>query len=78
MVGKNENLIFHEDFLNMDISITIPCRAFKSETCIHGIWMEGTLPQNFDFGLSFYFMKCRNVYIHHIPVKFPPFNIAKC
>ena len=24
MIGKNENLIFHELFLNMDISVNIP------------------------------------------------------
>ena len=29
IVSKNENMIFHEYFLNMDISLTIPYQAFK-------------------------------------------------
>ena len=29
IVSKNENVIFHEYFLNMDISLTIPYQAFK-------------------------------------------------
>ena len=29
IVSKNENVIFHEYFLNMNISLTIPYQAFK-------------------------------------------------
>ena len=63
MVGKNENLIFHQHFLNMDISLPITYKSFKFSTCIHEIWMQGKVSQNFDLGPSFDFMKCRNLII---------------
>ena len=62
MVGKNENLIFHEYFLNMDTSLNIASKPFKFSTYIHKIQMEGSLSQNFDLGPSFHFMKCRKLY----------------
>ena len=58
MVGKNENLIFHEYFFNMEISLTIPHKAFRFKTCIHEIQMEGSMFQNSELGPSFYSMKC--------------------
>ena len=33
IVSKNENVIFHECGLNMDISLSIPYQAFKFQTC---------------------------------------------
>ena len=63
MVGKNENLIFYQLFLNMDISLPITYKSFKFSTCIHEIWMQGSMSQNFDLGPSFDFMKCRNLNI---------------
>ena len=56
MVGKNE-------YLNMDISLLITYKSFKFSTCIHEIWMQGSVSQNFDLGPSFDFTKCRNLNI---------------
>ena len=63
MFGKNENLIFHEYFFNMDISLNIPYKHFKFSTSIHKIQMEGSVSQNFDLGPNFHFMKCRSLYL---------------
>ena len=46
--------IFHVYFVNMDISLIIA--VFM---CIADIYMEGSVSQNFDLGLSFCFMQCR-------------------
>ena len=60
------NLIFREllilnhfldfYFLNMDISLNICFSEMKFCTLAHNILLEGSVSQNFDFGLSFYFM----------------------
>ena len=63
MFGKNENLIFYQHFLNMDISLPVSYKSFKFLTCIHEIWMQGKVSQNFDLGPSFDFMRCRNLNI---------------
>ena len=86
MVGKNENLIFHEYLLNMDTSLNIACKPFKFSTYIHKIWIEGSkfstyihkmwiegsMSQNFDLGPSFHFMKCRKL---HFLKTYPFFDI---
>ena len=51
----------------MDISVAIPCRHSKFETSIYEIKMEGSVSQNFDLGVSFSFMKCRNLLIKKSP-----------
>ena len=63
MVRKSENVIFHQHFLNIDISLPISYKPFKFSTCIHEIWVQGRVSQNFDLGPSFDFMKCRNLNI---------------
>ena len=63
MFGTNENLIYYQHFFNMDISLPILYKSFKFSTCIHEIWMQGRVSQNFDLGPSFDFMKCRNLNI---------------
>ena len=64
MISEYTFLIFFIHFFNMDISVTIPYIPFKLSNfnCIHEIWMQGNLSQNYDLGPSFYFMKCRNLY----------------
>ena len=61
MVRKNKNVIFHEYFLNMDISFPTEYKQFKFSTCIHEIQMQGTVSQIFDLGPSFDVIKCRNL-----------------
>ena len=63
MVGKNIYLIIYQHLFNMDISLPITYKSFKFSTCIHEIWMQGSVSQNFDIGPSFDFMKCRNLNI---------------
>ena len=63
MVRKRENVILYQHFLNIDISLPIPYKPFKFSTCIHEIWVQGSVSQNFDLGPSFDFMKCRNLNI---------------
>ena len=60
MVRKNENVIFHEYFFNMDISLPVSHKPFKFSTCIYEIQIKEILSQIFDLGPSFDFMKCRN------------------
>ena len=50
LVGKNENLIFHEHFFNMDIS----CQIQREES----------MSQNVDLGHTggFYLIKCRGLH----------------
>ena len=40
----------------MDISVTNNSTRINFLPCVHNIYMEGTVSQNFDIGLSFYFM----------------------
>ena len=35
ILGKNENVIFQQHFLNMDISLPISYAPFKFSACIH-------------------------------------------
>ena len=51
--------IFHVYFLNMDISLIIAPISLKSCMCIAETYMEGSVSQNSDLGLSFCFMQCR-------------------
>ena len=60
MINENEILIFHEDFLNMNISLHVAHKSIIFKTYIKDVWMEGSMSQNFDLGLSFHFIKCRN------------------
>ena len=52
-------LIFHVYFFNVDISLIIALICLKECMYIADIGMEGSMSQNFDLGLSFYFMLCR-------------------
>ena len=52
-----KNLIFHVNFLNMDISIIIALICLKICMCISEICMEGSMSQNFDLGLSFCYVE---------------------
>ena len=45
-------------FLNMDISLIMALISLKICMCIAEIYMEGTVSQNFDLGLSFCFVQC--------------------
>ena len=54
-----KTLIFHVYFFNMDISLIIAPICLNIYMCIAEIWMEGSVSQNFDLGLSFCFMLCR-------------------
>ena len=40
----------------MDISVNIHHFKVKFSVCNHNIPLEGSVSQNFDLGLSFYFM----------------------
>ena len=60
IVGENEILTFHEDFLNKDISVHIGHKSVKFLTYIHDIWIEGSVSQNFDLRISLNFIKCEN------------------
>ena len=61
-VRKNENVFFHKHLLNMDISLNNLYKALKCSACIHEIWKQGSMSQDFDLGPRFYFMKCRNLH----------------
>ena len=52
-------LIFDVYFLNMDISPNIVFTSLKICMCIAEIYMEGSMSQHFDLGLSFCLMLCR-------------------
>ena len=54
-----KTLLFHVIFFNMDISLIIAPICLKISMCIAEIFMEGSMSQNPDSGLSFYFMLCR-------------------
>ena len=51
--------IFHVYFFNMDISLIIAPISLKICICIAETYMEGSVSQNFDLGISFCFMQCR-------------------
>ena len=51
--------IFHVYFLNMDISLIIASISLKMCMCIAETYMEGSVSQDFDLGISFCFMQCR-------------------
>ena len=54
--SKSENMLFHDIFLNKDISITIQDTAMKCWMNNLHIHLEGSVSQIFDLGPSFYFM----------------------
>ena len=54
--NKSKNLIFDKIFLNVHSSITIAYKDFKFCLLIPHIHSEGTVSQNFNLGLSLYFM----------------------
>ena len=56
-----KTLIFPVYFFNMDISLIIAPICLRICMCIVEIWMEGSMSQNFDLGLSFCFMLCRGM-----------------
>ena len=60
MVRKDENVIFHEYFCNMDISLPVSHKQYKFSTCIYEIQMQGKVSQILDLGPRFDFMKYRN------------------
>ena len=60
----------------MDMSVNIPYTPFRFEPSIYKIQMQGLISQNCDLGLSFYFMKCRNLYCTN-DKKLPVFGIIK-
>ena len=54
-----ENFIFSRYFLNRDISLNMSYLFMKFYILMLDIVMEGTLSQNFDLGLRFYFIESR-------------------
>ena len=52
----NFKLFFHFYFLNMDISLYTYSPIMKFCTGVDNTLLEGTVSQNFDLALSFYFM----------------------
>ena len=51
--------IFHEHFLNMDISFIMALRWMTFSIHVYETYYEGSVSQNFDIYLSFYFIVCR-------------------
>ena len=54
--NKLKNRIFDNYFLNVNFSLTIAHKEFKSRLHSLHIPLEGTVSQIFDLGLGFYFM----------------------
>ena len=54
--NKLKNLFFDNYFLNVNFSLTIAYRDFKSCLCSLHTHLEGTVSQIFDIGLGFYCM----------------------
>ena len=50
-------------FVNMDISLIIALICVTNCMFIAEIYVESRVSQNFDLGLSFYFMLCRRRHI---------------
>ena len=61
MVRKNDNVIFHQHFLNIDISLPTSYKPFTFSKCILEIQRQGIVSQNVDLGSSHNVMKCRNL-----------------
>ena len=59
MTLKMRFQIFHINFLNSDFSIDNESNVTKSIEHALCIPLEGSLSQNFDLGLSYFFMLCR-------------------
>ena len=57
-----KKLIFSSHFLIQDISVNKTLRNIQFRIQTDEIQMEGTVSQMFEIGLSFYFMKCRNLF----------------
>ena len=53
---KSKNLIFDKILLNVHFSMTIAYKDFKLCVLSPHIHSEGTVSQNFNLGLSFYFI----------------------
>ena len=70
-ISKFENSLFFLYFLNKDISFNIPWKLMKFK--IHGLegHSEGTMSQNFDLGLSFYFMQSRKTKFQKMTKSYP-------
>ena len=58
-----EKLIFALHFFNQDILVKNILINKKSLMHIDGIHMEGTVSQNFEIGLTLYFIKCRKLFL---------------
>ena len=59
MYCESENSYFSLLYLNMDISLIMALICLRICVFIAEICMEGSVSQNVDSGLSFYFMLCR-------------------
>ena len=59
MYRESENSYFSCIYFNMDISLIIALICLKICMFLAELCMEGSVSQNFDLGLSFYFMLCR-------------------
>ena len=51
--------LFDVYFFNMDISRIMALRCLKTSIHVPGVCLEGSMSQNFNIRLSFYFMVCR-------------------
>ena len=70
MYCESENPYFScTHFFNMDISLNIAPMSLKICMCIAEIYMEGSVSQNFNLGLSFCFMQCRRRHLLKINTK---------
>ena len=58
-----KKLIFNSHFFIQDISVNKTLRNIEFGIPTDEIQMEGTMSQIFEIGLSFYFMKCRNLFL---------------
>ena len=68
---ESEKLLFNFYLLNQDISSNInKLRSTKSWISMDEIHMQGTMSQIFDIGLSFEFIKCRNLCFKKSPKSF--------
>ena len=65
-------------FFNMDISLNICFRCMKFVIVVHNIPFEGSISQNFDYGLSSFFMEINRVTLgHFLKLYFLDFIIKK-
>ena len=59
---------FHINFLNSNFSINNELNVTKLIEHVLCITLEGSMSQNFDLGLSYFFMLCRkfaNIFVHY-------------